>query len=576
MRTFAGKVATLAVLVGFALVVLLASVCYALVATIRVGNEATSTYADELILAWSLQEAHERKLASGRGVLLSRDETLTHEFDKASTDTEAILTELRADVTSTEGIALLDESARTLSSHDQALREVMAMNAEAETTAQAWATRVMPKATRARHAMDAFIHYKQKLREQANARVSRAQRRAAWAIGGTTLAALLVALLGGGRLLRSAQGAYAAEKRARMAAERERIFFYSLLDQLPMGIVAANPSGTILHVSGFARRMLEEEEEEEKLPGVAAKVVGDLATWPMFRADRASNSAENFPLARALRGEVVTQDEVQSRSERVYSVTAGPIRDENGIIIAAVAAFIDVSERRRAKKERELFIGALGHDLRNPLNAISIAAESLLQRDDVPDAARKPAARIASSADRMNRLIGDLLDFARSQHGAIRIKPEDCELHVIAAEVIAEIRIAQPDRDILVEAQEGCDGRWDRARLAQVFQNLLGNAVEHGKPDAPITVRTGCDHKHVWAKVTNRGAIPPEERPRIFEPFRSSSTSKGLGLGLYIARAIVEAHGGTIAVDCKDDETTFLINLPLHVRAHSEEQQPSA
>src|SRR5689334_6041716 len=99
--------------------------------------------------------------------------------------------------------------------------------------------------------------------------------------------------------------------------------------------------------------------------------------------------------------------------------------------------------------------------------------------------------------------------------------------------------------------------------MAQVFQNLLVNAVEHGDPEVPITVCTGCQGNDVWAKVTNRGAIPPEERRRLFEPFRSRPSSRGLGLGLYIARALVEAHGGTIAVDCLDGETTFLIKLPL-------------
>src|SRR4030095_15365212 len=99
---------------------------------------------------------------------------------------------------------------------------------------------------------------------------------------------------------------------------------------------------------------------------------------------------------------------------------------------------------------------------------------------DVPDVAKKPAALIASSAQRMNQLISDLLDFARSQHGAIPIKPEKCELREIAADVIAEVQLARPGRDIRVDAQGGCDGNWDRERMAQVFQNLLVNAVEHG------------------------------------------------------------------------------------------------
>ena len=109
MRTFAGTLATLAALAGFVLVVVLAGAGYTLVSTIRVGNEALSTYADELILAWSLQEAHERKLASGRGYLIAPDPATKRELDKASTDTEAVLVKLRERVKSPEGVALLDE-----------------------------------------------------------------------------------------------------------------------------------------------------------------------------------------------------------------------------------------------------------------------------------------------------------------------------------------------------------------------------------------------------------------------------------------------------------------------------------
>jgi signal transduction histidine kinase len=102
--------------------------------------------------------------------------------------------------------------------------------------------------------------------------------------------------------------------------------------------------------------------------------------------------------------------------------------------------------------------------------------------------------------------------------------------------------------------------------MTQVFQNLIGNAVEHGDPLAPITVRTGGCDDEMWAAVTNRGAIPADERESMFEPFRRRTTSMGLGLGLYIARALVEAHGGTIAVECQNDETKFLIKLPAQPR----------
>jgi len=536
MRTFAGKLGSLAALLGFVVLVPLAGAGYSLVSTIRVGNEALSTYADELILAWSLQEAYERKLASGRGYVMARDPALMRDFEAAGGDAETLLGKLQRRVRSHEGVALLDEVSRTLAAHDRALRAVMAMDGSLEANAAAWAADVRPKATRARDAMNAFIAHKQALHDAERDHLARAQREATWVVGSTALGAVLVALFGGGLLFRSASRTFAVEKQARAAAEQERRFFHALLDQLPIGIVAADPSGRIMHVSSCARRM----REQDDLP------------WDLL------------PMARCLRGDVVAQDEVRSAGGRVYSVTGGPIRDQRGKTIAAVVAFVDISERKRGEKERELFVGALGHDLRNPVQAISLAANSLARQTDIPEVARKPVARIASSADRLNQLISELLDFVTSQHGAIPIKPEKCELHRIAADVIAEIKLARPERDIRVESQGGgCHGTCDPARMAQVFQNLIDNAVAHGDPEAPITVRTGGCEDEMWAAVTNRGAIPAEERQNIFEPFHRRTTSKGLGLGLYIARALVEAHGGTLGVESQNDETRFLIKLPV-------------
>lgn len=535
MPTFAGKLGSLVALLGLVLVVPLAAAGYTLVSTIRVANEALSTYADELILAWSLQEAHERKLASGRGYVMARDPALLGDLETAAVDAASIRGQLRQRVASKDGIALLAAADQTVAAHDRALRAVMAMDGPLAERAAAWSTQVMPKAWQARDAMNAFIRHKEALHDVERAHVARVQRQARWVVGSTAIAAVLVALLGGSRLLRSASRTYAAEKEARTSAEQERRFFHALLDQLPFGIIAANPAGDVLHVSSFGRRML----ERDHLP------------WDML------------PIARGLKGDVVAQEEIRSAGERTYSVTAGPIRDQSGKTIAAVVAFVDISERKRGEKERELFVGALGHDLRNPVQAIALSANALARRTDLLDVARKPIARIASSADRLNELISELLDFASSQNGAIRIKPETCELHEIAAEVIAEIKLARPERDIRLEPAAGCQGRCDRARMAQVFQNLVLNAVEHGDPNAPITVRTGGCDDEIWAEVTNRGAIPADQREDIFEPFRRRTTSKGLGLGLYIARALVEAHGGTIAVECENDETRFVLRLPV-------------
>src|SRR5207302_5397574 len=163
MRTFAARLATLAALVSFVLVAVLAVGGFMFVTTIRIGNEALSTYSEELMFAWRLQEAHERKLAAGRGYLLAHDEALTGELDRASNDIDELLAQLHERVKSPEGIALLDETTRTVRVHDAALRALLGMNAGPGEIAQRWLTTVLPKATQARASMDAFIHHKEKL-----------------------------------------------------------------------------------------------------------------------------------------------------------------------------------------------------------------------------------------------------------------------------------------------------------------------------------------------------------------------------------------------------------------------------
>src|SRR6478735_10167054 len=180
MRTFAGTLGSLVALLGLVLVVPLAAAGYTLVSTIRVANEALSTYSDELILAWSLQEAYERKLASGRGYVIAPDPALLRDFETAAVDSENVRARLHQRVASKDGIALLAAADRTLAAHDRALRAVMAMDGPRDASAAAWSTEVMPKAWQARDAMNAFIRHKQALHDAERAHVARVQRQARW------------------------------------------------------------------------------------------------------------------------------------------------------------------------------------------------------------------------------------------------------------------------------------------------------------------------------------------------------------------------------------------------------------
>jgi PAS domain S-box-containing protein len=251
-----------------------------------------------------------------------------------------------------------------------------------------------------------------------------------------------------------------------------------------------------------------------------------------------------------------------------------PLRDASGAIVGLAGAGIDVTEVREAQEEltealafREKMMGVLGHDLRNPLGAVSGLAGLLLLQGELPQTAREGLKRIGQSARRMNEMIETLVDFTQSRfHGSLPVERQAVDLVEVVRGVIEELRAAHPDRDIRIDGSERVLGEWDPARMAQVVSNLVGNALTHGDRDAPVELSLVAGAGDAALRVTNRGpAIPPELMARLFEPFRRGAAGgnggRGLGLGLYIAREIVRAHGGSIAVESGDECTTFSVRL---------------
>lgn len=254
-----------------------------------------------------------------------------------------------------------------------------------------------------------------------------------------------------------------------------------------------------------------------------------------------------------------------------------PQVDDEGRPAGFVSVVLDVSEHkalveslRRTVRFSEEFVGMLGHDLRNPLTAVMGAAEvmSVLNQDQ---RMARPIQRILSSAQRMARMIDQILDFTRARlEGGIAVHPAPIDLHAIAAQIIDEFQGAA-GRQIALEVLGDARGQWDGDRLSQVLSNLVGNAIEHGSTEGPIGVHVdGRAPDRVELSVWNAGAIPAQIIPIVFEPFQGTASSgkRGLGLGLYITRQIVLAHGGTIDVRSSDAEgTTFVVSLPRTVPA---------
>lgn len=222
-------------------------------------------------------------------------------------------------------------------------------------------------------------------------------------------------------------------------------------------------------------------------------------------------------------------------------------------------------ERQRFEQERELFLSAVGHDLRNPISAVLMAAGLMLNEADLPERMRERVKRVANSAGRMDRLIDQLLIFARHRSGAMTLERRPIDLVDVCAIVAEEVALAYPDARVVISGAANAYGSWDHDRLVQVVQNLVTNAVVHGERGAPVHVRIAVGKDAHTLEVENDGEpIPEQEAKHLFHPFRRRrKRGPGLGLGLTIAHQIASAHGGSIRVRSRERGVVFTVQLPV-------------
>ena len=220
----------------------------------------------------------------------------------------------------------------------------------------------------------------------------------------------------------------------------------------------------------------------------------------------------------------------------------------------------------QVEQARNLLLGMLGHDLRSPLQSIQMTA-TYLSALNAGTEVSSAAADLISSGSRMKALLDDLVDFNRSKLGlGINIRPASMDAASVLTDEINLLRAAHPTRRLDLELIGDTHGVWDGMRLRQVLANLVVNAIKYGDGAAPIQIVLGSDDARLHFTVRNHGrAIERSALKRIFEPLQSGTDAKdtnSLGLGLYISRQIVEAHGGDIEARSDPTGTVFEVRLP--------------
>jgi PAS domain S-box-containing protein len=301
---------------------------------------------------------------------------------------------------------------------------------------------------------------------------------------------------------------------------------------------------------------------------------------------------EDEILAKLRRGERIAHYETIRRTkdgrDLNISLTVSPIRDASGRVIGASKVARDITERKSLERDRERllqwerdtrkqlsdavsardeFIAVAAHELRNPLHVVHLTLQ-LLQR------ASTDSPRIAELVEkagfqlgRLNTLVERLLDVTRVRSGTFELFCENFDMSVLVREIVARFANEPPATRIVLELDTTIRGSWDRLRIDQALTNLLSNAVKYGSRN-PIGISAFSDGSRVTLKVRDEGiGIGEGELPRIFDRFErlnAGSGREGLGLGLWIAKVIVEAHGGAILAESEVGKgSVFTMTLPL-------------
>lgn len=241
---------------------------------------------------------------------------------------------------------------------------------------------------------------------------------------------------------------------------------------------------------------------------------------------------------------------------------------ERGLVAARTQAEAMAVVEHETSMLREQFIAVLGHDLRNPLAALTAGIRMIDERETLSSRGQLVVKEMNASVSRATALIENVLDFARGRLGdGLTLTRRPTLLAPVLEQVVAEIRAIAPDRQIATHFSIEHPVDCDPGRIGQLASNLIANAVTHGALGVPIEVEAHISDGRFVLSVANGGVpIPPAARAQLFQPFFRGAvrrSQQGLGLGLFIVNEIAKAHGGSMDVDSSEEETRFTFSMPL-------------
>lgn len=332
-----------------------------------------------------------------------------------------------------------------------------------------------------------------------------------------------------------------------------------------------------LELRDHAKEILEEIAAELALPNQSRQLDAQGNTAAQIHADTRVESGFSMDQVvseyRALRASVLN---LWGRREK--TATWFELEDMSRFNEAIDRALAESVARYSAtvRQSQDIFLGVIGHDLRVPLHALTLGAQYLMSSEEADSKLIQLGSRMFNSTVRMQAILDKLLDFTRSRTGiGIPIRVEEVNLATLSEEIAEDFRASNPGKIIKTHAEGNVTGRLDAGRIGQVYQNLIGNALQYGMPESPVSILTRADGDEIILSVHNDGPpIPPNVRKHIFDPLRRFADAernavdrKNLGLGLYIVREITIAHQGAIDVSSSEEQgTTFTVRLPRSVK----------